>query len=52
MKTFFLIHITFILSSTLEGNTTGLNDKDIGQIGIIVILYTEFCIIGPPADKQ
>ena len=30
----------------------GRNDRLLGAIGVIKILLTPFCIIGPPADKE
>lgn len=34
------------------GRTNGLKDRDSGHIGAIVIDYTSFCTIGPPAERQ
>jgi hypothetical protein len=38
--------------SVSDGTQIGLNDKLLGAIGVIKMLFTPFCIIGPPADNE
>lgn len=35
-----------------DGRQIGRNDRLFGAIGVIRILLTPFCIIGPPADSE
>ncbi len=35
-----------------DGKHIGLNERLFGAIGVIKILLTPFCIIGPPADNE
>lgn len=39
-----------MLSFEHSGMIIGLNDKVIGQIGVIIIHFISLLIIGPPAD--
>lgn len=35
-----------------DGRQIGLNERLFGAIGVIRMLLTPFCIIGPPADSE
>lgn len=35
-----------------DGKQIGLNDRLFGAMGVIRMLFTPFCIIGPPADNE
>ena len=43
-----MIYITFSWILTTDGSKIGRNESDLGQIGVIIRLCTEGCIIGPP----
>ena len=36
----------------LDGRQIGLNERLFGAIGVISILFTPFCMIGPPAERE
>ncbi len=35
-----------------EGRQIGRKDKLFGAIGVMRMLFTPFCMIGPPADNE
>lgn len=35
-----------------EGSTSGRNERDLGQIGVMINARTEGCTIGPPEDNE
>lgn len=43
-----LIKLTLSCTFTSGGNKTGRKESDLGQIGVIIRLCTDGCIIGPP----
>lgn len=43
---------TFMVIYESDGKHIGRNDKLLGAIGVIKILLTPFCMIGPPAERE
>lgn len=43
---------TFMVISVSEGRQIGLKLRLFGAIGVISMLLTPFCMIGPPADRE
>ena len=46
------IKITLMVISESDGKQIGLKERLFGAIGVIRMLLTPFCIIGPPADSE